>query len=76
MIERGSSPSIRTAAPVNGRFTVERIHFVHVGSKEPNALPVIITHCWPGSVIEQLKVIDPLTNPTAFGGSARTHSTS
>lgn len=46
------------------------IHFIHVRSKEPNALPVIITHGWPGSVIEQLKVIDPLTNPTAFGGSA------
>jgi pimeloyl-ACP methyl ester carboxylesterase len=46
------------------------IHFIHVRSKLPNALPVIITHGWPGSVIEQLKVIDPLTNPTAFGGSA------
>jgi len=46
------------------------IHFIHVRSKDPNALPVIITHGWPGSVIEQLKVIDPLTNPTAFGGSA------
>jgi pimeloyl-ACP methyl ester carboxylesterase len=46
------------------------IHFIHVRSKHANALPVIITHGWPGSVIEQLKVIDPLTNPTAFGGSA------
>jgi pimeloyl-ACP methyl ester carboxylesterase len=46
------------------------IHFIHVRSKHPNALPVIITHGWPGSVIEQLKVIDPLTNPTAYGGSA------
>jgi pimeloyl-ACP methyl ester carboxylesterase len=46
------------------------IHFIHVRSKHPNALPVIITHGWPGSVIEQLKIIDPLTNPTAHGGSA------
>jgi pimeloyl-ACP methyl ester carboxylesterase len=46
------------------------IHFIHVRSKNPNALPVIITHGWPGSVIEQLKVIDPLTNPTAHGGKA------
>src|SRR6266699_222310 len=46
------------------------IHFVHVRSKEKNALPVIVTHGWPGSIIEQLKIIDPLTNPTAHGGSA------
>jgi pimeloyl-ACP methyl ester carboxylesterase len=46
------------------------IHFIHVRSKHDNALPLIITHGWPGSVIEQLKVIDPLTNPTAHGGSA------
>jgi pimeloyl-ACP methyl ester carboxylesterase len=46
------------------------IHFVHVRSKQPNALPVIVTHGWPGSFIEQLKIIDPLTNPTAFGGSS------
>ena len=46
------------------------IHFIHVRSKNPNALPVIITHGWPGSIIEQLKVIDPLTNPTAHGGKA------
>jgi pimeloyl-ACP methyl ester carboxylesterase len=45
------------------------IHFIHVRSKQPNPLPVIITHGWPGSIIEQLKVIDPLTNPTAHGGS-------
>lgn len=44
------------------------IHFIHVRSKESNALPIIITHGWPGSIIEQLKIIDPLTNPTAFGG--------
>jgi pimeloyl-ACP methyl ester carboxylesterase len=46
------------------------IHFIHVRSKHENALPMIITHGWPGSVIEQLKVIDPLTNPTAHGGTA------
>jgi pimeloyl-ACP methyl ester carboxylesterase len=46
------------------------IHFLHVRSKEPNALPLIVTHGWPGSVIEQLKIIDPLTNPTAHGVSA------
>jgi pimeloyl-ACP methyl ester carboxylesterase len=47
------------------------IHFIHVRSRHPNALPIIITHGWPGSVIEQLKVIDPLTDPTAHGGSAQ-----
>jgi len=46
------------------------IHFIHVRSKEKNALPIIITHGWPGSIIEQLKIIDPLTNPTAHGGKA------
>ncbi len=46
------------------------IHFIHVKSKQANALPIIITHGWPGSIIEQMKVIDPLTNPTAHGGSA------
>ena len=46
------------------------IHFIHVRSKHENALPMIITHGWPGSIIEQLKVIDPLTNPTAHGGTA------
>ena len=46
------------------------IHFIHVRSKHPNALPVIVTHGWPGSIIEQMKIIDPLTNPTAHGGSA------
>jgi len=46
------------------------IHFIHVKSKEKNAMPLIITHGWPGSIIEQLKVIEPLTNPTAFGGKA------
>ena len=46
------------------------IHFIHVKSRHANALPLIITHGWPGSVIEQLKVIEPLTNPTAHGGQA------
>jgi pimeloyl-ACP methyl ester carboxylesterase len=46
------------------------IHFIHVRSKHENALPLIVTHGWPGSIIEQLKIIDPLTNPTAHGASA------
>jgi pimeloyl-ACP methyl ester carboxylesterase len=46
------------------------IHFIHVRSRHGNALPLIVTHGWPGSVIEQLKIIGPLTNPTAHGGNA------
>ncbi len=46
------------------------IHFIHVRSKNANALPIIITHGWPGSIIEQLKIIGPLTDPTAYGGRA------
>jgi pimeloyl-ACP methyl ester carboxylesterase len=46
------------------------IHFIHVRSNEKNALPMIVTHGWPGSEIEQLKIIEPLTNPTAHGGTA------
>jgi len=46
------------------------IHFIHVRSKHQGALPMIITHGWPGSIIEQMKIIDPLTNPTAHGGTA------
>jgi pimeloyl-ACP methyl ester carboxylesterase len=46
------------------------VHFIHVRSKEKNALPVIVTHGWPGSIVEQLKIIDPLVNPTAHGGNA------
>jgi pimeloyl-ACP methyl ester carboxylesterase len=46
------------------------IHFIHVRSKHDNALPLIVTHGWPGSVIEQLKIIDPLTDPTAHGAGA------
>jgi pimeloyl-ACP methyl ester carboxylesterase len=45
------------------------VHFIHVRSKHEHALPLIVTHGWPGSIIEQLKIIDPLTNPTAHGGS-------
>ncbi len=46
------------------------IHFIHVRSKHENALPMIVTHGWPGSIIEQVKILDPLTNPTAHGASA------
>ena len=46
------------------------IHFIHVRSKNPNALPLLVTHGWPGSVFEQLKIIGPLTDPTAYGGRA------
>src|SRR3989454_6867539 len=56
------------------QFTTEidglDIHFIHVRSKHEGALPLIVTHGWPGSIIEQLKIIDPLTNPTAHGASA------
>jgi pimeloyl-ACP methyl ester carboxylesterase len=56
------------------QFTTEidglKIHFIHVRSQHKNALPLIITHGWPGSVIEMLEVIEPLTDPTAHGGSA------
>jgi len=56
------------------QFTTEidglDVHFIHVRSKHENALPVIVTHGWPGSIIEQLKIIEPLTNPTAYGASA------
>jgi pimeloyl-ACP methyl ester carboxylesterase len=48
----------------------QEIHFIHVRSKNENALPLIVTHGWPGSIIEQLKIIEPLTNPTAHGASA------
>ena len=45
------------------------IHFIHVRSRHEDALPVVVTHGWPGSIIEQLKIIEPLTDPTAHGGS-------
>src|SRR5690348_10819894 len=66
----------RCEAALNGlpQFTTEidglGVHFIHVKSRHENALPLIITHGWPGSVIEMLKVVGPLTNPTAHGGSA------
>src|SRR5215471_6543000 len=46
------------------------IHFIHVRSRHPHALPLIVTHGWPGSIIEQLKIVGPLTDPTAYGGRA------
>ena len=46
------------------------IHFIHVRSKHQDALPLIVTHGWPGSVVEQLKIVGPLTDPTAYGGNA------
>src|SRR5579862_9699745 len=46
------------------------IHFIHVRSPHQDALPLIVTHGWPGSILEQLKIIEPLTNPTAHGASA------
>ena len=51
------------------------IHFIHVRSKHENALPLIVTHGWPGSVVEQLKIIDPLTNPRRMAEARRTLST-
>ena len=51
------------------------IHFMHIRSQHENAMPLIVTHGWPGSPIEQLKIIDPLTNPTDHGGSEWTPST-
>ena len=52
------------------------IHFIHVKSRHENALPLVMTHGWPGSVIELLDAIGPLTDPTAHGGPRRTRSTS
>jgi pimeloyl-ACP methyl ester carboxylesterase len=66
----------RCEAELNGlpNFVTEidglEIHFIHVRSPHEDALPLIVTHGWPGSVIEQLKIIEPLTNPTASGGRA------
>jgi hypothetical protein len=50
------------------------IHFIHVRSRHDDALPLIVTHGWPGSIVEQLKIIEPLTNPTAHGAASRTPS--
>src|SRR5436305_4787730 len=56
------------------QFTTEidgvDVHFIHVRSEHEDALPLIMTHGWPGSTIEQLKIIDPLTNPSTHGASA------
>jgi pimeloyl-ACP methyl ester carboxylesterase len=66
----------RCEAKLNGlpNFMTEidglNIHFIHVRSRHEDALPLIVTHGWPGSIIEQLKIIEPLTDPTAHGGSA------
>jgi epoxide hydrolase-like protein len=49
------------------------IHFLHVRSEHENALPLIVTHGWPGSIIEQLKIIEPLTNPTTHGAADAFH---
>jgi len=49
----------------------QQIHFIHVRSKHSDALPLIVTHGWPGSILEQLKIVEPLTDPTAHGASAR-----
>src|SRR5262245_59647046 len=46
------------------------VHFIHVRSKHANAMPLVVSHGWPGSIIEQLKIIDPLVNPTAHGAAA------
>jgi hypothetical protein len=51
------------------------IHFLDVRSPHEDALPIIVTHGWPGSILEQLKIIEPLTNPTAHGGEASDAST-
>ena len=50
------------------------IHFIHVRSKHEDALPLVVSHGWPGSIVEQLKIIEPLTNPTAHGGRHRMRS--
>jgi pimeloyl-ACP methyl ester carboxylesterase len=65
---------IETKLKALPQFTTEidglDIHFIHVRSKHEGALPLIVTHGWPGSIVEQVKIIDPLTNPTAHGGNA------
>src|SRR2546427_305948 len=64
-----STPSISLPQFVTEIDGVD-IHFIHVRSKHDDALPLIVTHGWPGSVIEQLKIIEPLTDPMAHGASA------
>ena len=76
LLGRATTTSARLEARLNAlpQFTTEidglDIHFIHVKSQHENALPLIITHGWPGSVIEMLEVIGPLTDPTAHGGDA------
>ena len=60
----------RSEAQLTTTIDGVEIHFIQVKSKEKNALPIIVTHGWPGSILEQLKIIEPLTNPTANGGTA------
>lgn len=69
MERRGAAGALFRGVP-GRRSDRYAIHFIHVRSKHPNALPLIITHGWPGSVFEELKVIGPLTDPTAHGGRA------
>jgi pimeloyl-ACP methyl ester carboxylesterase len=57
------------AAAIAAQIDGLDIHFIHVRSRHENALPMIVTHGWPGSIIEQMKLIEPLTNPTAHGGN-------
>jgi pimeloyl-ACP methyl ester carboxylesterase len=58
------------ARALHGRDRCLGVHFIHVKSRHQDALPLIVSHGWPGSIIEQLKIIEPLTNPTEHGGSA------
>ena len=65
--EKPRSTGSRSSAP---RSTVSGIHFLHVRSPHEDALPLVISHGWPGSIVEFHKVIEPLTDPTAHGGDA------
>src|SRR5438874_10109541 len=64
-----SETEVRLSASTSGGGDID-IHFIHVRSPHENALPLIITHGWPGSVVEMLNVVGPLTDPTAHGGNA------
>jgi pimeloyl-ACP methyl ester carboxylesterase len=65
---RKAEAKLNTFSQFKTRIDGVDIHFIHVRSREPNALPLIITHGWPGSVFEQIKLIGPLTDPTKYGG--------
>src|SRR4030095_10237285 len=67
---RNVEAQLKTLPQVINEIDGLDIHFIHVRSKHDGALPLIVTHGWPGSVTEQMKIIDPLTNPTAHGGNA------